>query len=72
MILASAKSEGISMTDAMLWVWETEKLSRLRLEEPFAREDPDCFFTAFFPVFFRRSGDTGLNCTEVADNLFSN
>lgn len=73
MILASAKSGCISITGDVWGVWKTENFSRLCLEEPFwAREDPDCFFTVLFPAIFKRSGDTGLNRTEVVDNSFSN
>lgn len=71
MILASAKSEGISITGAVLRVWKTEFFSRLCLEEPFVREDPDCFFTVLLPVFFRGSGDIARNGTEVAGNSLS-
>lgn len=72
MILASAKSDGISITGDVCGVWKIEIFSRLRLQEPFPIEDLECFFPVLFPDFFRRSGDTGLNRTEVADISFSN
>lgn len=72
MILASGKSDGISTTGDVYEAWKTEEFSRLRFEEPFAREDRDCFFTVLFPAFANRSGDPEANRTEVADNSFCN